>query len=136
MKKLNLILSLIFISLTVFSQSTFEQLHKHVKKFPNGKFSYEEIADNLAKKAKGDLDKAKLIYLWIAENIDYDIKSLNAGKTLDGSPKVTLKRKKAVCDGYAKLYNAMGEHLGLDVKIIDGYAKSDDKDKVSKNVDH
>ena len=113
-----------------------EELHNYVKKFPKGRYSYQQIADKLALNAKGDFDKAKLIYLWIAENIDYDVKALNSGNFPDGSPEKTLKRKKAVCDGYARLYSAMAEYLGLEVEMINGFSKGHRDQKVSKKSDH
>ena len=119
-----------------FGQTPISKLHEYVKEFPRGRYTYKNIADKLVVNAKDDLDKAKLIYLWIAENIDYDVKAFNSGNFPDGSPEKTLKRKKAVCDGYARLYNAMASHLGLQVEMVNGFSKNSEKAKVSRESDH
>ncbi len=84
-----------------FGQTSMSKLHKNVKEFPRGRYTYQNIADKLAVNAESDMDKAKLIYLWIADNIYYDVKALNRDNLPEGSPEKTLKRKKAVSDGYA-----------------------------------
>ena len=130
------ILFLLMIPIWCFGQTPMSKLHKSVKEFPRGKYTYQNIADKLAVYAESDMDKAKLIYLWIADNIDYDVKALNSGNLPDGSPEKTLKRKKAICDGYARLYNAMASHLGLQVEMVNGFSKESEKAKVGRESDH
>ena len=47
--------------------------------------------DNLAMASlqKDDFDKAKLIYLWVAEHIDYDVVGYRMSRLPDGSPEVS-----------------------------------------------
>lgn len=87
--------------------------------------TYEEIAEKLVRPAQNDAEKARVLYRWIAEHIAYDVDSFK--NYLDGirlnstSARLTLKHRKSVCNGYANLYEAMGIHVGLDVKSISGY---------------
>ena len=138
MKKAFLLLTLlsIFLNLNVYSQNSFEDFHKIVKTIKPNNQSFQQISDKLAKYAKDDFDKAKLIYLWVAEHIDYDVVGLRTFRLPDGSPEVTLKRKKAVCDGYARLFKAMAVYLGLDADLVSGYSKNHKKAKVSKESNH
>ena len=138
MKKAFLLLTLlsIFLNLNVYSQNSFEDFHKIVKTIKPNNQSFQQISDKLSKHAKDDFDKAKLIYLWVAEHIDYDVVGLRTFRLPDGSPEVTLKRKKAICDGYARLFKAMAVYLGLDADLVSGYSKNHKKAKVSKESDH
>lgn len=72
-----------------------------------------------------DLEKAKAIYVWIAENITYNSKEaayVSEGKTLAGYGGAidTFKTRSGVCLDYASLYFVMAKDAGLDVRMIGG----------------
>ncbi len=89
-----------------------------------------------------DIQKARSIFRWLAHNIRYDYKLFNKGgvkgpvcKEGQNCEQVfrdwereyihkILKKKKAVCDGYARIYKKMCEAAGLRCEIIEGYTKS------------
>ncbi|MFK7901117.1 MAG: transglutaminase domain-containing protein [Cyclobacteriaceae bacterium] len=103
--------------------SRLEELIFHVKKAPRVKTDYQKIADHLVIIAKDDLEKAKLIYLWLCFNIKYDALSFQKGKYQDPSPTVTMLNRKAVCSGYGNLFQAMGKQIGLEIEVVGGYSK-------------
>jgi hypothetical protein len=81
------------------------------------------LAAHLSAGAKTDLDKARVIYRWIAENVKYDADALFASRRIDGSPAAVLKTRSAVCEGYARLYKALADAMGLECEIVSGHAK-------------
>ena len=92
---------------------------KSIEKNPDQLVSYfEEIAET-------DLEKARAIYVWLAENISYDAKSINKNKFGDNSALGVLKSRKAVCQGYAKLFDLLGNKMGLNIQFVSGYSKND-----------
>jgi hypothetical protein len=87
--------------------------------------SVERLAQYLMKGAEDEESRAWLLYCWITDRIAYDAKAFLSGEytTKDYSPGVVLKERQAVCDGYSKLYTAVGKGMGLDVVSINGHAK-------------
>lgn len=85
--------------------------------------SVAHLAAYLGKAATTDYEKARVIFAWIAKNIRYDDYGYNSGKVMDASPEAVLKYRRAVCDGYARLFQALGEEMGLEVVKVSGYAK-------------
>jgi hypothetical protein len=91
----------------------------------------------------GQTDKQKVtaIFRWITDNISYNIRAAarNHGyiyeETDDDTARVlkplnlrvaetVLKRRMAVCDGYARLFKTLCDHAGIPVKVITGYART------------
>ncbi len=105
MKKLTLILLLFLTISPLFSQDKLSQ------------FTYS-IVDT----SKNQTKQAKDIYNWITKNIAYDTKQLKKGQK-NYTPYQTFKRKKAICYGYANLFNQMCNILHIESYIIYGYSK-------------
>lgn len=83
-------------------------------------------------------DKVKVIHNWLAENIYYDY-DVYTGKTSDKSVfngESVFKTKRAVCQGYAELFNLMLHSVGIQSKLIGGYAIQyyQSWDEVSHNI--
>lgn len=85
--------------------------------------SVATLAAYLSKGATSDYEKARVIFAWVAKNIRYDDYAFNARKGSFSEPESVLKNRRAVCDGYALLYKALGEAMGLEVEKVSGYAK-------------
>lgn len=85
--------------------------------------SVTELANILTQFAHTEAEKARIIYSWIAYNVDYDIEDYLRGGFSALKPSDVLKTRKAVCGGYAYLYEALAHKLGLKVVVINGYAK-------------
>ena len=104
----------------------------------------EEIALNLTSNLNSEKDKAWAIYDWVTSNIAYDVELYNRGqfvsydisiafakdqedfdKKYDSAVlSIVLDKKKAICDGYSRIFKALCDHSGLESEIVSGYAKS------------
>src|SRR4051812_26477875 len=91
-----------------------------------------------------DLQKVKSIFRWVTDNIAYNVRSFQ-NRTNAYSPdywlekdddtsaalkplnervaEMVLKRRTAVCDGYARLFKSLCDYSGIKCEIITGYAK-------------
>ena len=74
---------------------------------------------------------AYCIYVWIANNITYDVdqwKAIISGDedslTRTTEAEVVLNTRVAVCTGYANLFKALASTCGLGVEVIYGHARS------------
>lgn len=78
----------------------------------------------LTKNCKTDIEKAKAIYQWVADHIEYDYdkysKHLNGNYDNQYGALWTLKTKKGVCYDYATLVAALGRAAGLQSKVVKG----------------
>lgn len=85
--------------------------------------SVSELAAKLSQFAVTDGEKAKAIYDWIAHHIAYDVEMFYSGQYRFVRPEDVLKSRKAICSGYAILYQALAKEMGLQAVIIPGTAK-------------
>lgn len=102
--------------------------------------------DSLAKKItalyKTELEKTRAIFSWIAQNISYNTGIYNFGKgyhpvkfvldpadtvssksSIEQTAEKVLRRRVAVCDGYAKLFKTLCDYAGIESEVILGYGK-------------
>ena len=92
------------------------------------------IIDKAAEITKGltsDREKAKAIYKWVSENIDYDYakysKHLNNDYDNEYGALLALNTKNGVCYDYATLVAALGRAYGLQTKVVKGTGKINGK---------
>jgi transglutaminase/protease-like cytokinesis protein 3 len=85
-----------------------------------------ELASQLSLHAKTEIEKARIIYTWLAYHIAYDVEAYLSGNYGDLSPQGVLSSRRAVCSGYANLYQALAQEMKLEASIISGYAKGID----------
>lgn len=110
------------------------------------------LARQLTATCSTDRQKVKEIFYWITENIAYNtgmripkkkgkammmpVDEPDDGKSLPAlSDRVSidvLRQKKAVCEGYARLFQSLCEHAGLRSVIVTGYARADMNRQESK----
>lgn len=102
----------------------------------------EKLAGMIAQNFTDPVEQVRAAYAWIARHIDYDIKSLNKpGKVVyyaysSEAEKLvkekeineqlalrTLRKHKAVCHGYATLFQVVCEQLNIECVTISGTAK-------------
>lgn len=81
------------------------------------------LAAYLIKPAKNDLEKARVLFAWIATHIKYDVYAFTSGNPGDCSAANVLKRRRTVCEGYSNLYKELATLTGLQAERIDGYGK-------------
>jgi hypothetical protein len=89
------------------------------------------LAAALTKDLKSEKEKARAVFAWVTEHISYDVKSFENREELDievllerGQPQEVLRRKKAVCAGYANLFTALCQSAGLQALTVTGKTKN------------
>ena len=96
----------------------FKQMDKHALNTPAwAEKDIETLVKYLIKPAKSELDKARVIWRWITDNITY-----STGNSYM-SAKGTFENRNGICSGYANLYTKMGRLAGLTVENIQGSSK-------------
>ncbi|MDR0473876.1 MAG: hypothetical protein LBH43_09445 [Treponema sp.] len=81
--------------------------------------------------------KAKTLHDWICDNIAYDANMYFSGRVTAQDYISVLKKKLAVCSGYANLFNKMCELAGMESIGINGYSKGFGyTGKIGNNTDH
>jgi transglutaminase/protease-like cytokinesis protein 3 len=103
---------------------SFKELDLHAFDIPSGySDNLKLLVSYLVKPAINDLEKARVIFRWIANNISYDDQGYNTGNYADGSALGVFNNRTAVCDGFSELFMAMGKEAGLEIEKISGYSK-------------
>ena len=102
----------------------YSRIDEHARRCPiyESKDIYA-LANYLKIPCKTDLEKARSIYAWLTDNIVYDDQAYNTGQYGDYSIEGLLESKKSVCEGFSKLYTALGQEMGLEIEQVSGYAK-------------
>lgn len=81
------------------------------------------LADYLTQPMLNDTEKARAIFRWITDRINYDVDAFLNNRALRTDAAETLKRRISICEGYAALFEKMGAQAGLEIVTIRGYAK-------------
>ncbi len=111
-------------NLSTQSSDEFKDIDLHAINAPDSvKGSIKSLASYLTKSAKNDREKARAIFRWIAENINYNVEGLFKGIPEDATPEGVLKSGRSVCGGYSNLFESLANVSGLETITISGYAK-------------
>lgn len=81
------------------------------------KYDWTNVASVIVNGCYMPYDKAKAIYIWLAEHIEYD-----TSHTIHDADTAWQKRK-GVCQAYCELFYRIGKAAGLDVRIIAGHGR-------------
>jgi hypothetical protein len=102
----------------------------------------DSLAEKLSASYVTDVEKIRSIFRWITENIAYRTRNYPGSRkgakyliveepedTLSASLNErialeVLRKKEAVCDGYARLFKILCDHAGIRSEIITGYART------------
>lgn len=114
----------------------YSAIDRHAVSVPESREdSIENLTRYLLSKAGNDREKARAIYRWITEHVSYDVEKFFSGsykKTGNLSAEEVLKVRKAVCGGYAALFQKMARTGGLECELISGYSKISDEKLASR----
>jgi transglutaminase/protease-like cytokinesis protein 3 len=79
-----------------------------------------------------DADSLRLraAFIWITENISYDVKAYHSENPLAGQLDYVIKKKKAVCAGYAALLKYLCDAFDIECDVVEGYARTSERDVV------
>lgn len=107
-----------------FDAFNYSEADKHALSYRGKDFgSVSKLADSLTRPFTNDNEKARAIYRWITDNIRYDCKAYHDPLKRTDDYEEVLKKRKAVCSGYASLYKVLCDFAGLDCEIVNGYAR-------------
>lgn len=81
--------------------------------------SVESLAAYLQQRTRDEREKARAAFTWIAHTIAYDGSLRNKA----ASAKTVLAQRRAACYGYAVLFEALVEAMGLEAEIVGGHGK-------------
>ena len=87
------------------------------------KLSTADLADYLMEPCRTDLELARMIFVWISENIAYDTESFFSGSFKSQDTDSVIQNGTAVCAGYSGVYKTIADHAGLEAVIINGHGK-------------
>lgn len=110
--------------LCALQQAPYLQLDQWAKDCPkSNEKDVATLTQFLIKPAISDIEKARVIFTWIATHVRYDDVAFNTNRFPVYTPELVLKSKKAVCAGFSILYTAMCREAALDAMTVTGYAK-------------
>lgn len=141
--KFTMLTYLLLASRCLLSQVTsdYSEVDAYIRNAPKSYKHAEEIASYIMEKPSSEIEKARMIYVWLAENIAYDDAGYNSKKLGDNSAEEVLRTRVGVCAGYANAFQSIGEKVGLEIIKIIGCAKgydyeSDISDNVEESSNH
>ncbi len=85
--------------------------------------SFKSLASWLTAPCRSDEEKARVVFRWITQNIEYDVEALLAGGPMSGNAEDALRTKRGVCEGYAGLFMELAKASGIKAVKINGFAK-------------
>lgn len=102
----------------------FYSLDEYARKAPK-KYEVDitTLAQYLIKPANTDIEKARVLFTWVASHINYDDIAFNSNNYPDYTTEYVLQNKRAVCEGYSNILKSLCEAAGLDAEKVSGYAK-------------
>jgi len=81
--------------------------------------SVPALAAYLTKPARDEREMARAIFRWITHYVAYDL----SAEGYSFNPNLVLSRRRAVCAGYAVLFEALAEAAGMKAEIVCGNSK-------------
>lgn len=111
----------ILIFALLFSSSAFsgpyDAIDSHALDAPReAESSVERLADYLVRPARGEEEKARAIYRWMTDRVEYDVSG-------NAAPDSALFSRKGLCSGYARLFETLARAAGLEAVTVKGRAK-------------
>ncbi|MBJ2174199.1 hypothetical protein JBL43_08120 [Aureibaculum sp. A20] len=125
----------------------YDAVDARVRSYSSDYKSSAALAEQILKDFTTKKDRIRALYTWLCITIKYDMTSYAKGQTeigfsytskTDFNRKMkainnsivhkTLETKKAICEGYAQTFKEVSEYLGIECKLIGGYAKGDVSD--------
>lgn len=132
-------LAFIFVSAIGLSAQNFATADEQARATPfPKKQDLTVLAQALGKGLETEKEKVRAFYVWIAANIEYDIKTFENRKEIEQeewlamqAPQQVLRSKRAVCDGYSNLLVALCKSSHIAAFKVAGYVKNS-KGRVAK----
>lgn len=143
------LLGFFFVELTLaqtidYRKLDYTEIDNYVDSLKNKRFRRtSDLALALTSRYDKDYEKVRAIFMWITQNIDYDHKDYLDKNHLERKirhtrPQKVLRRRKAICSGYARLFESMCNTAKIKSQTVSGYSRQTEKDigRRSIQVDH
>ena len=85
--------------------------------------SIEELVRSLDALTSEDWERTRAVYVWLTANIAYDTVSFFGGGRAASTPEEVFRTGVSVCQGYSDLFVRLATGLGLNARLVSGYAK-------------
>ncbi|MFH1297444.1 MAG: transglutaminase domain-containing protein [Bacteroidota bacterium] len=99
------------------------------RSIPNGVTrSPQDFAIYLNERFLGETERVKALFSWIVNSVVYDLNQIETAsryESIDDFVLYTLKTKKAVCQGYAEVFTAICNRMGMKALTVHGYNRVD-----------
>src|SRR5690606_30708998 len=132
MKKIQIILLQIFLTVSVFGQDSkyleFDFEHFALKDSINPHLSFEETVKVMEEFGGNDTQKLWLIAGWIYNNIDFDLDKFQSGGIINDY-KTVFSLRKGICGDYSNIFSAFCDRFNIPNEIIEGYVPELDSNK-------
>lgn len=87
--------------------------------------SIQSVAEYIAREQKNPYLQVKALHDYVVSRVTYDLEVLKTGIRPPQDAKTVFQTHKAVCEGYAKLFAALGQSIGLNVVYLEGKVRRD-----------
>ncbi|MEM8780843.1 MAG: transglutaminase domain-containing protein, partial [Cyanobacteria bacterium P01_G01_bin.49] len=87
--------------------------------------SIKSVAEYIAEQESDPYLRIKALHDYVISRVIYDLEVLQTGNRPPQDAQTVFKTHKAVCEGYANLFMALGKAIGEDVVVITGKVRKD-----------
>ena len=109
----------------------YQQIMKHADNTPKSvKNSTQKLSNYLCSPYKTDKEKIASIYYWVAKNISYNDEQAKKAIFYENVKELidqVMKSKSGVCQHFSELTAELGRISGLEVYVVNGYTRTDEK---------
>lgn len=136
-----LLLALWGVNFQSYAQTNYEKADSIALSFTESYETVQELAQKLTAQLTSDEEKARVFFMWIANNVRYDCRKFHnpvkpefkARTEEELREKInnwkeeqnlkTAKRKRGICEDYSQLFKALCDEISLDAVAIHGNAR-------------
>ncbi|XP_035661819.1 kyphoscoliosis peptidase-like [Branchiostoma floridae] len=101
----------------------FKDLDERAVQTPEGHGTIKDLVLYLIETATTPLEKARILFRWVATHIQYDVVSYVTGGPKEVTPEGVFRKRMSVCQGYADLYKDMCSLAEVECVTISGRSK-------------
>ncbi|XP_005997493.1 kyphoscoliosis peptidase isoform X2 [Latimeria chalumnae] len=88
-----------------------------------GECSVLKVVQQITERCHTDLERIRAIWIWLCNNIEYDISGFLGLSEKISAPEQVLQSGRGVCSGYSSLCREMCREVGISCVEVSGYGK-------------
>jgi len=109
---------------SAFQNARFAEIDQHaLRATAVNEKTLDSLAAYLTEGAKNDTEKARSVFSWVVNRLEYDVGGLMNGTLSNKSPADVMLDRKGACGAYAAVFSALATLAGLKSVIVTGYTK-------------